>query len=130
MVSLRCSEWLEAHQKMILELFGVFILLSVSLIGFGIFKPDESYLAIVGFILLFFLGIVLLNNTIEIKSGERTNTTTTQTAINETTTVQTVTNMSYSYGSPDTHRIGYWITILSVLGVGIVLYTIRRHKPK
>lgn len=105
---------------MILQLFLVFIAISLALIIVGLTKPNESAQALIGFFFLFLLSFVILGNNLEYKTGETINITNTFTDGNLTNSFE---NKTYSYntwndttGAFNTHRFGYFLAIASAVG--------------
>ena len=55
---------------MFLSLFIIFLSLSLILVALGLFKPEHSELSLTGFTLMFILSFTLINNGLELKTGE------------------------------------------------------------
>jgi len=100
---------------MILTLFIMFLAISLILIILGYFSANSQSLSILGFSLLFVLGVVLLSGFVEYKAGETATVTG-----NETVTV-------YNYSNYDSevipggiftinHLFGFLIAVLAIFG--------------
>lgn len=97
---------------MILELFIVLIAVAIILIALGYYM-DMSELSVVGFVFLFILSsFVLLPKQLEYKTGL---------LYNSTGTIQEVTYKYAYYDDDTTHYIGYFLTIISALGMIFVI---------
>jgi len=114
-----------------LVLFSIFLGLSLVLIALGLFKSEHTELALIGFVFLFLLGLVILNNQLEYKIGTATNSTFTydldydgsgQTLLNAS--VEEVVDIygTSKLGGPLSHTVGYWLIIGSFIGfVGVIM---------
>ena len=131
---------------MILELFIVLITVAIILIALGYYM-DMSELSVVGFVFLFILSsFVLLPGRLQYKVGETienhpacmscnnitfyyTNPETNRTTLTSHTTNETIsyiasstiTNNYTSFNDSTTHYIGYFLTIISALGMIFVI---------
>jgi len=109
----------------------VFIVISFILITLGLYKPEHTELPLTGFIFLFLLSFVILNNQIEYKIGTNTTSTFTYTVnadiYNNTLLTSSFESNVDMYGPVDlggtlSHSIGYWLLISSVVGfIGVIL---------
>ena len=116
-----------------LTLFGVFLALSLVLIGLGLFVREHTELSLIGFVLMFLLSTVVLNNDIQYKIGTNTTSNFTYTAdyFNDNTNITLLTSSeeqvidiygTSTLGGTLSHTVGYWLSILSVIGfVGVFL---------
>jgi len=114
---------------MIIGLYGFLLLICLVLIVIGLFKPDESAYAIIGFLFLFILSIIMLNGQVEIETGANTSSSFSYDATG--TLIGHNQNIVYSYqewNDTTSHRIGYWLVVISVLGFVGVLFTIDKVK--
>lgn len=115
---------------MILTLFGVLVAIALILIGLGLFNPNESAQAIIGFLLLFFLSLIILNNGLEYESGSIINTTYSYNAGEVYKTDQVITNTYDLYNDDSTHRVGWYLTLASAVGLIGVIFSIGYHRYK
>lgn len=108
---------------MILSLFVVLIAISLAFILVGLVKPDESSMALVGFLFLFLLSFVIMNDQLEYEVGANiTNSYSYGSTglINGTT--QSVVYQTNTYSGNNAHTMGYYMAIISVVGfVGVLL---------
>ena len=115
-------------KPMILTLFGVLVGIALVLVSIGIFKPEESALAIIGFVLLFLLGVVIINGTLEYETGSIVNSTYTYSGSIVTKTDQVITNQ-YDYFNDNTSKqVGYYLSIVSFVSFIGVIIALRRSK--
>ena len=107
---------------MILSLFLVLIFLSLVFIFVGIIRPDESAMALVGFLFLFILSFVVLNGQLQYETGATVTANYNYTGGDITSTGQSIV-YTYAYFSDSTsHTMGYYMVIISVVGfVGVLL---------
>jgi len=108
---------------MIISLFVVLIAISLAFILVGLLKPDESSMALVGFVFLFLLSFVILNEQLEYETGadiinyysyDLNNT------LNGTT--QSIVYTTNFYSGSNAHTMGFYMVIISVVGfVGVLL---------
>lgn len=128
---------------MILSLFVVFLVVGLALAVLGLFVPNQSFLAIIGFFTLFVLAVfVILPGKLEYKTGEFTtdiyiygdyyegyhydgyNQTLHLGTLNLFHHNQTNAIQYAKYEDNTTHYIGYWLAICASLGMFGVLYSI------
>lgn len=114
-------------------LFIIFLFLSLALVSIGIFRPEHSEIALVGFVFLFLISLnLILTGNITYKSGELT-------SINFTYSDPANTSLIFSQEKTidlyDTHAskltsldhlLGYWLAVVSVIGFIGVLVSFRR----
>jgi hypothetical protein len=107
---------------MILSLYLVLIFLSLVFIFVGIIKPDESAMALVGFLFLFLLSFVVLNGQLQYETGAIVTANYTYTGGAITATGQNIV-YSYAYFSDTTsHTMGFYMVVISIVGfVGVLL---------
>lgn len=119
---------------MIFELFIAFSILSFILIFLGYYtNPSIKILAVLGFITLFFLGLLLQFNGVTMKSGSTDTylyvcqacTGTTNPVISAANSTQEVSSINtvYNYTTIEDSTskwIGRWLSIVSALGVALV----------
>jgi len=114
---------------MILTLFCVFLVLSLILIGLGLFHKEHTELALIGFLFLFLLSIAIQNGNIEYKNGYNVSSTFDYTTTDNTTLLtssfETYTDIFTPVtfdGGFTSHLVGYWLAVISILGfIGIIL---------
>lgn len=111
---------------MILPLFGIFLLLSLSLIITGLIIRDHSELSIIGFLFLFLLSLIIINGNLEYETGVIINTTYNYDADGDVTDTDQVINYSYDNYIGDNYRtIGYWLAVISAAGMIGVFVSLR-----
>jgi hypothetical protein len=114
-----------------LILFCIFLAISFILIAMGLYKPEHTELSLIGFVFLFLLAFVVLNQDITFIVGTNTTSSFNYT---ENLTSQNLTLLTSSYesvidvyapitlGGALSHTIGYWLVIVSVIGfIGVIL---------
>ena len=120
-----------------LILFSIILALSVILIALGLFRPEHTELSLIGFIFLFLMAILILNNEIDYKIGTQTNSTfiytTNASGTNLTlltSSEETVADLygTITLGSTLSHTVGYWLAIASVIGFVGVLLGLRKSR--
>lgn len=109
-----------------LIIFAVFMALSVLFIVINIFGRSPL-LGIVGFTIMFLLGLVVINDELLVQNGETvlTNYTYDNETYNETTinfTNQTTTNSYISLDEKELHIYGYLLAILGAFGFVLLLF--------
>jgi len=111
---------------MILTLFGVLIAISLVFILIGLIKPDESAMALVGFVFLFLLSFIVLNGSLEYQVGNNINTTYGYDASDRVNfTSQAVIDNYQKFSDSNSHTMGYYLVIISVVGFVGVLFNLR-----
>jgi hypothetical protein len=108
---------------MILTLFVVLLSLSLSLIVLGILKPDESGLALVGFLVMFLLSMQILGGSLQYEKGINSTSLYTYDANGSiTSTSQTLIYDYANFSDSNSHTIGYYLAVISIVGfVGVML---------
>jgi hypothetical protein len=114
-----------------ITLFGVFLGLSLILIALGLFRSEHTELSLVGFVFLFLLAMVVLNNQITYVIGTNTTSTFDYTynyaGSNLTLLTSSFEENNDIYGPINlggnlSHTVGYWLAIASVIGfIGVIL---------
>jgi len=105
--------------------------LALALVLVGFFRPHEPVAPIIGFVLLFFLGLTVINGTLEVETGGHTNTTYSYDPINRVNFTQQITDYSYTNFADSTSRqMGYYICIVGVIGVAGVLMQLKHESIK
>lgn len=91
------------------------MIVSLILIIIGVFRENESVVALVGFTFLFLLSFVVMGGNLEYQTGEMHN----QTIIDNST----ITQIDYSYsnytdtsGFFNTQKFGFFLAVASVFG--------------
>ena len=98
---------------MILELFIVLIAVALVFIGLGLWKEEMRVFGIIGCLFLFLLGVyVVMPNSLEVRSGSNI----TDMGGGLTTTAYVYT----PYNDVTTHYVGYFLSIVGVLGILLV----------
>lgn len=114
---------------MILTLFCVFLVLSLVLITLGLKFTEHTELALIGFLFLFLLSLVILNENIVYEIGENVSSTFTYTGVgNNTLLTSSFETYTSNYepitfdGGITSHLVGYWLALISILGfIGVIL---------
>lgn len=103
---------------MILTLFGFFLALSIILIVIGLAKPEETGMAIIGFVFMFLLSFTLINNNLEYHIGEQKNTSYvySETNLEINYTIEDTRLIYATYTDNNSHTFGYWLAVISFLG--------------
>jgi putative Mn2+ efflux pump MntP len=108
------------------------ILLALILVMFFIAEYIDVILHIVGFALLFVLGMVLLTNQLYVTSGQ--NTTQAYTYMLDNTTVNTTTTTTTDITTPFSdwysHIFGILTAIVGAIGGGLVWYHYKKPKEE
>lgn len=119
-----------------LILFSTFVFLSLILIGLGFYRLEHTELALVGFLFLFLLSMVVITDNLTYKTGETVTVSNTYANIsgeirlssyNETLTYNH-TPYADSSGFFTTHRFGYLLAVLSVIGMIGAFVSIRPER--
>lgn len=110
---------------MILQLFVFLFVVSFILVGIGLWRTEHSELSIIGFFFLFLLSFTILNSQLEIKTGETVTTTYTY-DVDNSTLLSDVAVKQYDYEEYGSHMLGFWIIVGSILGVIILLVSLKR----
>lgn len=98
--------------------------LSLILITLGLFRNEHTELALIGFVFLFLLSFLLINNDIQYRVGYDTNTTYTYTDGNLSLTEETTRDVytTSTMGGSLSHSFGYWLAVISIVGfIGMIL---------
>jgi len=114
---------------MILELFVVLIIISLTLVIIGLARPSESAQALIGFFFLFILGLIVSGGNLQYKVGSNiSNTYSYDGSGNLNGTTQVVNDNYESFTGTHSHYIGYYLALVSAVGFAGVLYSLRRSK--
>lgn len=97
---------------MILELFIVLIVIALVFIGLGLYSDEMRVFGIIGCLFLFLLGIfIIIPNQLYIRSGS------TITSVNSST----IASYNYiPYNDQTTHYVGYFLSIVGMLGILLI----------
>jgi hypothetical protein len=136
-LKLGSASHLFGEQKMIFELFISLILCSCIFIFIG-YYTDIKILAVLGFATFFFLGLLLQFNGVTIRNGSTdaytylcyscTGDSVPSLAGNTSTISSIITSYNYDTINDSTSVwIGRWLSIVSALGVALVLASNRRE---
>ena len=119
---------------MYLELFIVFLLLSLVIVALGLFKPEHSELGLIGFLFLFLLSLVVLYGDIQYKVGENytydclccVDGRLGQTCDDNTSNLVKIASIDYyvtfESGGTFSHLVGYWLAVGSFIGfIGVLM---------
>ena len=116
-------------------LFGVILLLSLAFITLGLIIQNHTELSLIGFVFLFLLGLVILNNQVTYVVGTETNSTFNYTTdINNISLLTSSHEVAYNIQGPITlggvlsHLVGYWLMIASFIGFMLVIIAIKGLK--
>ena len=116
---------------MILSLFGFLLSISLVLISIGLFRPSESAQALIGFSFLFLLSMVILTGQLQYETGANVNSTYSYDGYGNVN--GTSQNIGYSYinfSDSNSHFIGFWLAIISVLSFIFTLMSINRSRKQ
>jgi len=108
-----------------LILFTTFILISLVFVALGLYRLEHTELSLVGFVFLFLLSMVVIGNNLTYQTGETIMTTNNYGNISGTVQILNYTeSTTYDYsiyqdpsGFFTTHRFGYLLAILSIIGM-------------
>lgn len=111
--------------KIELILFVTFLTISLVFIGLGLYRLEHTELSFVGFVFLFLLSMVVISNNLTYETGQTVNITNSFGIVNNSVVLtfsQEVTTYDYSQyedssGFFTTHRFGYLLAVLSVIGM-------------
>lgn len=114
---------------MILTLFVVFTALSLILITIGLFRQEYGIMALAGFFFLFLLSFTLMGNDLQYQTGQTIDINYNYTGDQLTSEFREINN-TYVYFDDtssdfNTHRLGWMLAIISVMGFVAVLLGIR-----
>ena len=110
-----------------LVLFGMFVCISFVLIALGLKHTEHTELSLIGFVFLFLLSMLILNNDISYKIGTNTTSNFTYTTSGNntllTSSFEAVTDLygTTTLGNALSHTLGYWLAIASIIGFVAVL---------
>ena len=122
-----------------LTLFIVFLILTLLIITIGLFRPEHTELALVGFLFLFFLSLIMMLGDIQYKTGINETMTYSclccdaqegaiecsdaENASLVVTSIESVnTYTTFEGGGTFSHTVGYWLAIASFVGfLGVIL---------
>jgi hypothetical protein len=103
------------------------------LVTLGFYRPEHTELPLIGFVFIFLLSLLLINNSIEYKTGQIIETNFTYTPIGGiyyvNTSSESTIDVYTTINSPSSlsHTLGYWLAICSVVGFIGVLVSLRRE---
>ena len=129
---------------MYLILWVVFLVLSLILIVIGLFRPEHTEMALIGFVFLFLLSLNLEVGSIQFKTGEIYNygclccgeyldgerqelVFGAHNCTDSDNSTLVITSISDSYETFDTggtmaHVVGYWLMVMSIIGfIGVII---------
>lgn len=107
-----------------LILFIVFMSLALILVGLGLYRPEHTELSMIGFFFMFLLSMVVIGDNLTYQTGENVTITNTHGVVNGsvvlTNSVETTTYIHTAYqdssGFFTTHRLGYFLAVMAVIG--------------
>ena len=108
-----------------LILFVTFILISMVFVGLGLYRLEHTELSLVGFVFLFLLSMVVIGDNLTYQTGETVTISNTYGNVSGTvqlinsTEVTTYDHSIYqdTAGFFTTHRFGYLLAVLSIIGM-------------
>lgn len=116
-------------------------MIAILIVFIGLYRTEHSELAIIGFILIFYLGMTIINNNLQYKTGtnetynyEYYNFTNPATGLNETDLNLNNKFITDYYSTFDevgffnSHNLGYWLVTFSILGFLSIFISLRRKK--
>lgn len=95
---------------MILEVFGIFVLLSIALIFLGFHVNVMAY-SLIGFLFLFLVSFTLINSSLQYETGA---------TVTDVAGVQTV-EYQYTTFTDNSHYYGYYLAVASGIGMAVTL---------
>jgi len=111
---------------MILSLYLTLIGIALILIIIGLFKPQESAMALVGFTFLFFLSFTLMLGNLEYEVGANINTSLTYNVDGKVTNTDQTVNYEYeSFNAGNSRQMGFYLIIVSVVGFTSVIMALK-----
>lgn len=111
-----------------LWLFCVLMLVALVMVAIGLSKPSESAQGLIGFFFLFLLGLTLLNGSLELKTGEITQTNYTYTGGNLSQTNEVTIYQYSNYNTGFFSNFGFYLCIASAVGFAGVLFGLKRTR--
>ena len=100
---------------MILDLFGLIMLLALVLIIIGFVFSDWSSMSLIGFSIFFILSIVILNTGLQYESGANI-------YYNTTSNITSITYVNTDWSDSNTHTIGYLFSVVGFIGMVFVFF--------
>lgn len=121
--------------EMLLTFFYIYLTISFILIVLGLFRPEHTELTLVGFTFLFLCSLQILNQNLYYVSGSQTNTTYVYTNSSNTSVASLQANKADQYSQIPldgvvSHLIGYWLSVIAILGFILTIFGIRRTNYK
>lgn len=115
---------------MYLTLWVVFLALGLLIISIGLFRPEHTEMAIIGFVFLFLLGLNLETGSIDYKIGTQTNLTYSNLTGQQLVITEDTKDIyeTFTAGNISSHIIGYWLMVMSVVGFIGILISIRAQR--
>lgn len=119
---------------MILPVFLFFMALSLALVVIGFAWPEHSEISILGFIFMFLLALVILNNGLTVKTGvvrsgnfSYNSSAATPYLLNASVSeVDVYATYADSTGFMSAHNVGFYMAVVAVAGFAGVLFALRR----
>lgn len=97
------------------------MLISLIFIGLGLYRLEHTELSLVGFVFMFLLSMVVIGGNLTYQTGEtvQINNTFDNNSLVSSVEVTTYDYTTYQDGSGffTTHRFGYLLTVLAVIGM-------------
>ena len=115
---------------MYLPIFIIFVVICFILIGLGFYRPEHTELPLVGFFLLFMLSFLIINGSLEYKTGENITTqyNYNDILINYTTETRVDNYSTIEMEGALQHIIGYWMLVVSAVGFIGTLISLKRSR--
>ena len=111
---------------MILTIFGFLFCISLLFVVIGLWKPEHSEMAIIGFFFLFLLSFPIMQGTLQYETGANTTSIYNYNTTGVLISSSKVTTLNYDFFQE--HNIGYWMAILSSVGMIIMFVSLRKTR--
>lgn len=117
-----------------LTLFVVFLSLSLILIALGLIMTEHTELSLVGFVFLFLLSMIVIQNDIQYQTGVNISTSYSyknisgELLLNSSNELRTDVYNDSTLGGSLSHTIGYWLAVASIIGFAGVILGIRKDR--
>lgn len=114
---------------MIWPLYGLIVIVALILVIIGTFRPTESAQALVGFVILFLLGVHLVAGGVEYVSGKSTNSTITKIGDNVSTSVTYEAEVYSNFNDNNSHLMGFYLAAGAIIGFACVFINLKSGRP-
>lgn len=110
------------------------MVLSLIIIALGLFNPEHTELSLIGFVFLFLLSLVIMNNNLTQLTGTETNSTFSYSTVSNFTLLSSSNELVANIYTPvdwngiSAHLISYWLAISSVIGFIAVILSLKHSE--